>query len=71
MLLGLSRLASNPTLPVTYYALDLEQRELERTLGQLALSDVGTLLQGKVDAKGMLGTQSNYAPIPLDSSDFT
>ncbi|KIM89427.1 hypothetical protein PILCRDRAFT_813358 [Piloderma croceum F 1598] len=56
VLLGLSRLVSSPTNPVTYYALDLERRELERTLGQLAMSDVGSLLQDKVDAKGMLGT---------------
>jgi L-histidine Nalpha-methyltransferase / hercynylcysteine S-oxide synthase len=55
MLLGLSRLVSKPTIPVTYYALDLEQRELERALGQLIMSDIGTLLQDKVDVKGMIG----------------
>lgn len=44
------------TTPVTYYALDLEKRELERTLGQLAMSDIGSTIKGKVDAKGMLGT---------------
>lgn len=46
------------TTPVTYYALDLEKRELERTLGQLAMSDIGSTLKGKVDAKGMLGEKS-------------
>lgn len=43
------------TTPLTYYALDLERRELERTLGQLAMSDIGSSLKGKVDTKGMLG----------------
>ncbi len=42
--------------PITYYALDLEERELERTLGDIAKSDVGKLLQGKVKTKGMWGT---------------
>ncbi|SJL07664.1 related to TAD2-tRNA-specific adenosine deaminase 2 [Armillaria ostoyae] len=42
--------------PITYYALDLEERELERTLGDIAESDVGKLLQGKVKTKGMWGT---------------
>ncbi|KAI0317611.1 hypothetical protein OF83DRAFT_1058348 [Amylostereum chailletii] len=42
--------------PFTYYALDLEQRELQRTLIQLASSDVGPALQGKVATKGMWGT---------------
>lgn len=47
---------SHGTTPVTYYALDLEKGELERTLGELAMSDVGEIIKGKVDAKGMLGT---------------
>lgn len=55
---------------MTYYALDLEQRELERTLTQLAMSDVGTLLQGKVDAKGMLGTYSNWALLLLNPKNL-
>ncbi|KAK0201959.1 DUF323 domain-containing protein [Desarmillaria ectypa] len=46
--------ASHP--PITYYALDLEERELERTLGDIAKSDIGKLLQGKVKTKGMWGT---------------
>jgi hypothetical protein len=58
ILLGLSRLVPNPSLvaPITYYALDLEERELERTLGQIAVSDLGQTLRGKVEAKGMWGT---------------
>ncbi|KAI0059578.1 DUF323 domain-containing protein [Artomyces pyxidatus] len=42
--------------PITYYALDLEQRELQRTLEQLSTSPVGPELEGKVAAKGMWGT---------------
>ena len=42
--------------PITYYALDLEQRELGRTLDQLAASPVGPEIQGKVDARGLWGT---------------
>ena len=45
---------SNP--PITYYALDLEKPELERTLSELAASDIGSQLQGKVATKGMWGT---------------
>lgn len=58
ILLGLSRLVSNTTTlpPVTYYALDLEEHELARTLGEIATSDIGLLLKGKVETKGMLGT---------------
>lgn len=44
------------TPPITYYALDLEKPELERTLSELAASDVGHKLQGKVMTKGMWGT---------------
>ncbi|KAF7985929.1 hypothetical protein HWV62_43852 [Athelia sp. TMB] len=58
ILQGLSRLAEKGATPVTYYALDLEKRELERTLGQLTMSDIGSTLKGKVDAKGMLGPLS-------------
>lgn len=58
ILLALSSLvdeeSSNP--PITYYALDLHKRELERTLSELAASDVGSKLQGKVAIKGMWGT---------------
>lgn len=45
-----------PTPPITYYALDLEKRELERTLSELAASDIGHQFQGKVATKGMWGT---------------
>ena len=44
------------TPPITYYALDLNKPELERTLSELAASDVGNQLQGKVATKGMWGT---------------
>ncbi|KAF6755786.1 DUF323 domain-containing protein [Ephemerocybe angulata] len=58
MLLGLSRFAEKQKLsaPITYYALDLEKRELERTLGEIDSSDIGKLLAGKVATKGMCGT---------------
>ncbi|KAI0260686.1 DUF323 domain-containing protein [Gloeopeniophorella convolvens] len=42
--------------PITYYALDLEQRELERTLDELAESQIGPEMAGKVDARGLWGT---------------
>jgi L-histidine Nalpha-methyltransferase / hercynylcysteine S-oxide synthase len=35
--------------PITYYALDLDRPEMERTLDQLAASPVGLEMQGKVD----------------------
>ncbi|THH16530.1 hypothetical protein EW146_g4127 [Bondarzewia mesenterica] len=44
------------TAPITYYALDLEERELKRTLDQLSRSSVGPELRGKIDTKGMWGT---------------
>lgn len=48
------------TIPsVTYFALDLEEQEIQRTLTQLLNSDVGFAMQGKIDAKGMLGTYEN------------
>ncbi|KAH7885435.1 hypothetical protein F5I97DRAFT_1811346 [Phlebopus sp. FC_14] len=40
----------------TYFALDLEERELQRTLMELDKSDVGSIITGKIEAKGMLGT---------------
>ena len=46
--------SDNP--PITYYALDLEKRELKRTLKELAESDVGAEIQGKVLTKGMCAT---------------
>ncbi|KIJ62537.1 hypothetical protein HYDPIDRAFT_41690 [Hydnomerulius pinastri MD-312] len=42
--------------PATYFALDLEERELQRTLTELTMSDVGAAVFGKVETKGMLGT---------------
>lgn len=58
ILLGLSRLVekAKPCGPITYYALDLEQRELERTLDGIARSDLGNKLVGKVETKGLWGT---------------
>ncbi|THH27007.1 hypothetical protein EUX98_g7189 [Antrodiella citrinella] len=44
------------TPPVTYYALDLEKRELDRTLQELAASDVGSHIQGKIATKGICAT---------------
>ncbi|PCH40324.1 DUF323 domain-containing protein [Wolfiporia cocos MD-104 SS10] len=58
--LALSALASiiPPTLqePITYYALDLQQRELQRTLKELSESDVGAQLSGKISIRGLCGT---------------
>jgi hypothetical protein len=45
----------NDQEPVTYYALDLEERELQRTLEQLETS-TGDVLKNKVIAKGLAGT---------------
>ncbi|KAF5344893.1 hypothetical protein D9758_011590 [Tetrapyrgos nigripes] len=59
VLLGLSHLVQKPSVhrpPITYFALDLEQRELERTLNEINMSDVGKHLEGKVATKGMWGT---------------
>jgi hypothetical protein len=58
LLLALSRIvdSTDAPAPITYYALDLEERELERTLTQIANSDLGIALRGKVVTKGMWGT---------------
>ncbi len=58
ILSALSRLAYDQTStePITYYALDLEHRELERTLGEIQNSSLGEQLKGKVKTKGMWGT---------------
>jgi len=58
ILLALSHLVEEKSSapPITYYALDLEKPELERTLSELVASDVGLKLQGKVATKGMWGT---------------
>ncbi|KAI9508419.1 DUF323 domain-containing protein [Russula earlei] len=42
--------------PFNYYALDLERRELERTLNELIMSPLGLEMQGKIDARGLWGT---------------
>ena len=41
---------------MTYYALDLEKRELDRTLRALAHSELGAELEGKVATKGLCAT---------------
>ncbi|KAJ7218230.1 histidine-specific methyltransferase, partial [Mycena haematopus] len=41
---------------VTYYALDLEERELDRTLTEISLSEVGKCLRGKVNIRGLCAT---------------
>ncbi|KAG5649717.1 hypothetical protein H0H81_002392 [Sphagnurus paluster] len=58
LLLGLSRLVpeTSSRAPITYYALDLEEREIERTLGEISASNVGKSLQGRVETKGICGT---------------
>lgn len=57
LLRGLSRTVPDvSSQKITYYALDLERRELERTLGEIANSSAGQELVGKVDTKGMWGT---------------
>ncbi|KAL0960797.1 hypothetical protein HGRIS_005816 [Hohenbuehelia grisea] len=58
ILAGLSRLVPTPneSAPITYYALDLEERELQRSLASIENSSVGAMLKGKVEAKGMCGT---------------
>lgn len=44
------------TSAATYYALDLDKHELERTLGEINASDIGDALAGKVETKGLWGT---------------
>ncbi|KAI0648157.1 hypothetical protein C8Q79DRAFT_556266 [Trametes meyenii] len=58
VLRALSRSVSKPsdTPPINYYALDLEQRELERTLIELNQSTIGAEMKGKVSANGLCGT---------------
>lgn len=58
ILRGLARYAASSKLssPITYYALDLEKRELERTLGGINTSEIGQELAGKVATKGICGT---------------
>lgn len=54
-LAGLPRTPTD-TRPITYYALDLEKRELERTLRGLADSEVGQEIKGKIVTKGLCAT---------------
>ncbi|KAJ6582790.1 DUF323 domain-containing protein [Mycena sp. CBHHK59/15] len=59
VLLALSRLVKENHTgppPITYYALDLEERELQRALAEIAESDVGKSLQGRVETKGLCAT---------------
>ncbi|PIL22429.1 hypothetical protein GSI_15117 [Ganoderma sinense ZZ0214-1] len=42
--------------PINYHALDLEKRELERTLMELNASEIGIQLQGRVTTAGLCGT---------------
>lgn len=57
ILLALAGLVSPSSLsPITYYALDLEERELVRTLKELNASAVGRQLQGRIPTRGLCGT---------------
>ncbi|KAF8636197.1 hypothetical protein AX17_003685 [Amanita inopinata Kibby_2008] len=58
ILRSLSHLVSTSaySAPITYYALDLEENELRRTLNQITTSEIGDELNGKVETKGMCGT---------------
>ncbi|KAG8951710.1 hypothetical protein FRC04_005731 [Tulasnella sp. 424] len=59
ILLALANTVAEPTsaaeAPITYYALDLERKELLRTLGVVS-STIGSTLAGRVATKGMWGT---------------
>ncbi|KIO25639.1 hypothetical protein M407DRAFT_236775 [Tulasnella calospora MUT 4182] len=46
---------SPPEVPITYYALDLERKELQRTLGVVS-STIGSKLVGRIATKGLWGT---------------
>ncbi|KAG5341084.1 hypothetical protein C0989_011676 [Termitomyces sp. Mn162] len=68
ILLSLSRLvnAASTRAPITYYALDLEEREIVRTLGEISASEIGESLQGKVDTKGLCGTYDDGLKFVLE-----
>lgn len=68
VLLGLAHFVAeaNASLPITYYALDLEQRELERTLSEIETSELGKFLTGKVETKGMWGTYNDGLKFIID-----
>ncbi|KAF8621300.1 hypothetical protein AX15_007898 [Amanita polypyramis BW_CC] len=61
ILKSLSHTVNTPSspAPITYFALDLEESELRRALGQIATSEIGKELSGKVETKGLCGTYSN------------
>jgi len=72
ILSALARSVTNDA-PITYYALDLEKRELEQALTSIQKS-AGTALHGKVITKGICGTydaglklitgvNSNHVPV--------
>ncbi|KAG6876761.1 hypothetical protein C0993_000588, partial [Termitomyces sp. T159_Od127] len=58
---GLSKLvpSTSSCAPITYYALDLQERELQRALGEITASEVGHFLEGKVNIKGLCGTYND------------
>ncbi|KAF8199986.1 hypothetical protein K438DRAFT_1966322 [Mycena galopus ATCC 62051] len=58
ILLALSHLVKDKHTvpPITYYALDLEERSLDDTLSKISLSEVGKSLQGKVSTRGLCAT---------------
>ncbi|OSD07332.1 hypothetical protein PYCCODRAFT_1430586 [Trametes coccinea BRFM310] len=47
---------TRPIPTTNYYALDLDKRELIRTLGELGKSEVGPALKGKMSTAGLWGT---------------
>ena len=62
MLLGLAHFvgeAKASSSHITYYALDLELRELERALNAIETSELGEKLAGRVETKGMWGTYND------------
>jgi L-histidine Nalpha-methyltransferase / hercynylcysteine S-oxide synthase len=61
VLLGLAHFVgeAKASSPITYYALDLEQRELERALNGIETSELGENLAGRVKTKGMWGTYND------------
>ncbi|KNZ73198.1 Meiotically up-regulated gene 158 protein [Termitomyces sp. J132] len=71
ILLSLSRLvnAASTRAPITYYALDLEEREIVRTLGEISASEIGESLQGKVDTKGLCGTYDDGLKFVLEGDE--
>ena len=61
ILLGLAHFVeeAKSSSPITYYALDLERRELERALNGIETSELGEKLAGRVETKGMWGTYND------------